>query len=298
MRLNDWGKFWLLGLLWGSSFLWIKIGLRGTGPFMLVALRLAVGVVGLGIVVFMRKPNFSATPSLVGKLVLLGAFNTAIPFLLITWGEKSIDSALASILNGTMPLFTILLSHFFLADERITVPKFLGLIVGFGGVVLLLGGGSEKEELRGSFVGQMAVLIAAFSYASSLVFTRRTLRQVSPLIQAFVPLVMADAFVWMLIPVAESPIRFPTNAEAWFAILWLGLLGTFVAYILYFSLLQSVGPTKTALVTYVIPVMGLILGVIFLEERIDLRLALGSILIFAGIAVVNWEPRKSRIPSS
>jgi drug/metabolite transporter (DMT)-like permease len=192
-----------------------------------------------------------------------------------------------------VPLFTILLAHVFLDDEKITLPKLFGLLAGFTGVVLLLGRDLDPDGFRGVFLGQAAVLLAAMSYAASAVFVRRNLSEVPPLVQAFMPLIVADALVWLVMPVAESPIHFPADGETWFAILWLGLLGTFIAYILFFSLLQSVGPTKTTLVTYIVPVVGVILGVLFLGETFDIRLALGSILIVGGIAVVNWKHRNS-----
>jgi drug/metabolite transporter (DMT)-like permease len=163
--------------------------------------------------------------------------------------------------------------------------------------VLLLSRELDPDGFRGVILGQAAVLLAAIFYAASAVFVRRNLSEVPPLVQAFMPLIAADALVWLVMPVAESPIRFPTEGETWFAILWLGLLGTFIAYILYFSLLQSVGPTKTTLVTYVVPVVGVILGVLFLEEILDLQLVLGMILVIAGIGVVNWVPRATK-PSS
>lgn len=298
MRLREWGMFSLLGIIWGSSFLWIKIGLRGTGPFLLVALRLAIGILGLAFIVALRKPDFPRKRSLWIKLAVLGTFNTAIPFVLITWGEQMIDSGVASILNGTVPLFTILLAHIFLDDEKITLPKLLGLMLGFVGIVFLLGREIAPSGFGDAILGQVGVLLASISYAGSAVFARRNLREIPPLVQALVPLVAADSLVWLALPVAENPVQFPTQGETWFAILWLGLLGTFIAYILYFSLLQSVGPTKTTLVTYVIPVVGVALGVIFLGETLDLRLALGSILIVGGIAVVNWKPRRTRSTST
>ncbi len=298
MRLKEWGMFSALGLFWGSSFLWIKIGLQGVGPFMLVALRLAIGIVGLAFVVAIRRPDFPKQRSLWFKLALLGTFNTAIPFVLITWGEQIIDSAVASILNGTVPLFTILLAHLFLEDERITLPKLLGLMSGFTGVVLLLGRKLDPEAFGGEFSGQAAVLLAALLYAMSAVFARRNLRETPPLVQALVPLVVADGLVWLSVPLFESPITLPADPLTWFALAWLGLLGTFIAYVLYFSLLQSVGPIKTTLVTYVVPVVGVILGVIFLGETLDLRLAIGTLLIVGGIVVVNWRSRKTRTQSA
>lgn len=279
--------FLLLGLIWGSSFLWIKIALRGTGPFTLVAFRLLFGVLGMAVVIAIRKPKFPQERSLWLKLAFLGVANTAIPFVLISVGEQVIDSAVASILNGAVPMFTIVLAHVFLEDDKITLARLVGLLVGFIGVVILLSRDLRLGSFSSSFAGQAAVLLAAFSYAGSAVFARYNLRNIPPLIQAFVPLFIADILVWAAVPIAEFPFRMPTGGLTWIAILWLGLIGSFVGYLLYFSLLQSVGPTRATLVTYVFPVVGVVLGVIFLDELLDLRLAIGAGLIVMGIVVVN-----------
>lgn len=287
MKTKDWFMFLLLGLIWGSSFLWIKIALRGTGPFTLVAFRLLFGVLGMAVVIAIRKPKFPQERSLWLKLAFLGVANTAIPFVLISVGEQVIDSAVASILNGAVPMFTIVLAHVFLEDDKITLARLVGLLVGFIGVVILLSRDLRLGSFSSSFAGQAAVLLAAFFYAGSAVFARYNLRNIPPLIQAFVPLFIADILVWAAVPIAEFPFRIPTGGLTWIAILWLGLIGSFVGYLLYFSLLQSVGPTRATLVTYVFPVVGVVLGVIFLDELLDLRLAIGAGLIVMGIVVVN-----------
>jgi drug/metabolite transporter (DMT)-like permease len=222
---------------------------------------------------------------------VMGIINTALPFVLISWGEKSIDSAVASILNSTVPLFTLVIAHFFLHDDRITVPKVLGLVVGFLGVLTLLVRDLEPGGFRGGALGQAAVLLAAISYASASVFGRRTMREVSPLVQAFVPMIVADAVVWSAATQVGRPGVLPALPITWVALLWLGLLGSCVAYLLYFHLLHAVGATRTTMVTYVFPVVGVGLGVLFLGERADWHLVAGALLVVASIAIVNWVPR-------
>lgn len=297
MKLREWGAFGLLGLVWGSSFLWIKIAVQEIGPFTLVAFRLLFGVLGLLVVAAIRRPTFPREARTWRVLLFLGLINTALPFVLISWGEQYIDSAVASILNGTVPLFTLVIAHLFLHDDRITAARVLGLITGFAGVVVLMSRDLDPEGLRGNLLGQAAVLAAAISYAVASVYARRNLRGVQPLVQALVPLLSADAAAWLAVPLTEWPFQLPALPMTWLALLWLGLLGSCLAYLLYFYLLHAVGPTRATMVTYVFPVVGLVLGVIFLGERADWNLVVGALLISASIGVVNWRPRSAPQPA-
>ena len=138
MKLLDWLAFGFLGLIWGSSFLWIKVAIAEVGPFTLVGWRLLFGLVGLIVVVVLRRPSMPKDRRVLAALALLGITNTALPFALISWGEQSIDSAVASILNGTVPLFAMVIAHYGLHDDRMTVPRVVGLVTGFIGVVVLM----------------------------------------------------------------------------------------------------------------------------------------------------------------
>jgi len=298
MKPREWGLFVTLGLIWGSSFLWIKIAVAEIGPFALVSWRLLFGLAGLALVVLVRRPEFPRDRRLLGALALLGITNTALPFVLISWGEVTIDSAVASILNGTVPLFAMIIAHFSLHDDRMTVPRVVGLVTGFVGVVVLMARDIGPQGVLHGVVGQVAVLVAALLYAGSSVFARRTLRGVSPTVQAFLPLISAEAFVWGGALLTESPRLVPQQGSTWLALAWLGILGSCVAYLLYFNLLQSVGPTRATVVTYVFPVVGVILGVLFLKETVDAHLVGGALLIVAGIAAVNWNPRAAAVQAS
>jgi drug/metabolite transporter (DMT)-like permease len=287
MKLRDWVTFWTLGLIWGSSFLWIKIALDNVGPFTLVAWRLLIGVVGLALVVAFRRPAFPRGWRIYGMLALLGLTNTALPFVLISWGEQSIDSAVASILNGTVPLFAMVIAHFALEDDRMTRARVAGLILGFLGVVVLMSGELKPGEIGLGGLGQLAVLVAAVLYAFSSVFARKNLHGLSPVVQSFVPLVVADLFIWTGALAIEAPVLVPTTGLTWFALMWLGLLGSCIAYLLLFTLLHRVGPTRTTMVTYVFPVVGLVLGIVFLQEPVTPSLLVGAAMVVASILVVN-----------
>jgi len=291
VKPREWVLFWALGLIWGSSFLWIKIGVQELDPFTLVGWRLFFGTIGMVAVLLWQRPPFPRKKSTWVALAALGTINTALPFVLITWGEKSIDSAVASVLNSTVPLFTLVIAHLFLHDEPITVRKSAGLLIGFAGVLILMARDLRLDNLRLGLLGQGAVLLAAVSYAAASVFARRTMREVSPLVQAFVPMAFADALVWSIATQAGDPGRLPTLTSTWMALLWLGLLGSCIAYLIYYRLLHSVGATRATMVTYVFPVVGVALGVLFLHERADWHLLAGAALVVSSIAVVNWKPR-------
>ncbi len=291
MKLREWGAFVLLGLIWGSSFLWIKVAVQEVGPFVLVGFRLLFGLAGLVVVVLARRPRLPVERRVWFLLGILGLTNTFLPFSLISWGEQYIDSAVASILNGTVPLFTLVIAHLALHDDRITLARVLGLVTGFVGVVVLMSRELGPDGFRGSVLGQVAVLLAAASYGGSAVFARRYLRHVDSMAQAFLPLIAADAAAWLMALLLESPVAMPRLPITWLALAWLGLLGSCAAYLLYFYLLHSIGPTRATTVTYVFPVVGVILGVQFLQEAADWHLLVGAVLIALGIGVLNWRPR-------
>lgn len=291
MKPKDWLAFILLGTIWGSSFLWIKIAVQEIGPILLVALRLLFAILALLVVVAFNRPPFPRQRRVWFYLTLLGLTNNALPYVLISWGEQYIDSAVAAVLNSTTPLFTMLVAHLFLTDDRMTRLRVLSLLLGFAGIVLLF-----SRDLfvgpQGSLLGQVAVLLASVCYAGSSVFARRTTKGLSPVVQALVPFLGADLVLWLLVPVVESPLTLPQLPITWLAVVWLGVLGTGMAFLLYFFLLHSVGPTRTALVTYIFPLVGVALGVIFLNERLDWQLMTGAAMVIASVVLVNTRERQ------
>ncbi len=288
MQPKHWTAFIILGGVWSASFLWIKLALDEIGPFTLVAYRVLFGVLFAGGAVFLQRKAWPRSWADWFPFLILGVTSIAIPFFLITWGELSIDSAVASILNATVPLFTIVIAHLFLHDDKMTVQRVLGLFVGFIGVVALL-----SEDLtagaHSSTLGQAAVIVASIFYAASSVYARRKTQSAPGLVRGAAPLVSATAIMWMIAPVIESPFKIPQLPLTWIAVLWLGVLGSGLALILWYYLLHEIGPTRTGMVTYIFPLGGVILGVIFLNEHLSWQLAVGALLIISSIIVVNWK---------
>jgi drug/metabolite transporter (DMT)-like permease len=290
MKLKEWAAFGLLGSIWGSSFLWIKIGVENITPMMLVTLRVSFGLLALLVVMAAQRQSFPRDRSTLLKYVFMGVFNLVIPFLLITWGETKIDSSLASILNAATPLFVIIIAHFWLHDEKITAARLGGLLLGFAGVVVLVMQNLKLDGRQGDIWGELAVLLATVSYAVALTFSRRYLRGTKPVVQSTMILVVATALMWIIMPVADRPVVFPATPLTWIAVIWLGVLGLCVAYLLFFYLNNVWGPMRASLVTYVFPVVGVVLGIIFLSEPLTWNMIVGSILVVGGIVVVNRKP--------
>jgi drug/metabolite transporter (DMT)-like permease len=298
MRFKEWGAFWLLGAIWGSSFLWIKIAVGEIGPLTLVAFRLLFGLIGLLVVLRLQRQRLPRAH--LPMYLVLGLFQAMLPISLISWGETRIDSGLAAILNGTVPLFAIVIAHYWLTDEKMTGMRILGLVMGFVGVVVLVSDDLRPGALSGSLLGQLAVLAAAASYAMAATFSRRYMRNQPPVVQGTMVLLTGDALAWLAVLGLERPVQTPALPITWLAVLWLGLLGSCVAYLLFFYLINVWGPTRASVVTYVFPIIGLVLGIVFLNERPDWRLLVGTVLIVAGILVLNvlgGRPlRHERIP--
>jgi len=286
MKSKEWLAFIGLGLAWGSSFYWIKIALVELGPFVLVAQRLFFSTLVLGILTFVRKSKLPEGRDKWRALAFLGFTNVAIPFVLTSWGEIHVDSGVASILLSTVPLITMLIAFFYLKEDRLTLGKGIGLLVGLAGVVLLI---LRDVRVNGesSILGIGAFLGAAAFYATSGIYAKRNTKGIPLEFLALVPNAVADLALWAAIPFVESPVQLPQSGEVWTAIIWLGLLGSGVAYMLYYYLLHAIGPTRTSMVTYTFPIVGITLGVIFLQEKLDSTLVLGAILVVGSLLIVN-----------
>lgn len=289
MKLKHWLVFILLGSIWSSSFLWIKIAVQEVGPITLVAFRVLFGLMFSAAAILALRVPLPRTFKAWLPFLILGISNVAIPFFLISWGEQAIDSAVAAILDATVPLFTIVIAHLVLHDDRMTVPKVAGLLIGFIGVIVLMS--KDIGASAGSVFGQLAVVLASLFYAGSSVYARRTTEAASGLIRGGGPLVSSTAVMWIATFAIEKPLRIPQLPLTWIALLWLGILGSGFAFILNYYLIHEIGPTRTTMVTYIFPLGGVILGVLFLGEQLNWQLLAGAALIVASLAVANLPTR-------
>jgi drug/metabolite transporter (DMT)-like permease len=283
----DWLLFVLLGFFWGSSYLFIKIGVdAGLPPFMLITLRLLIGFLLLASVVAIAREPLPRDRRTYGHLIVMGAVNIAIPFSLITWAEQTVHSSLAAILTAPVPLFVIVIAAIFLHDERITVNRLAGLVVGFVGVAILVGF-DPAAIASGDIAGEIALIGATLSYACGAVYARRNIHGLRPMIPALFQVGFALVMVATLTLVFERPFDVAIKPEAWLAVIWLGLLGSGLAYLLFFRTLGRWGATRTSMVAYLLPVFGITLGALVLSEPVDARLLVGTALVIGGVALVN-----------
>ncbi len=290
MKTKHWIAFISLGLIWGSSFLWIKIAVQEMGPITLVAYRVLFGLLFGLVVIFFQRAAWPSTFKQWLPLSVLGMTNIAIPFFLISWGEQVIDSGVASILDATVPLFTILVAHFLLHDDKMTVPKVLGLLMGFAGVVVLMS--KDIGASSSSLLGQAAVIVACIFYAASSIIARKYTEDTPPIFRSAGPLVSATGVMWLAAFFIEAPVKVPSLSIIWIALLWLGILGSGIAFILLYYLIHEIGPTRTTMVTYLFPLSGVTLGVVFLHEALTWQVLTGAILIILSLVVANWQTKQ------
>ena len=283
----DWLLFLLLGFMWGSSYLFIKIGVdAGLPPFTLVMLRLLIGSVLLGSVVLVVRERLPREGRFYAHISVVGLFGIALPFVLITIAEAQVDSALAAVLTAPVPLFVIPFAALLLHDERVTINKVIGVVVGLIGVAVLVG--FDPAQLgNGDFFAELLLIGAAISYAIGGVWARRFVSGHRPMIPALFEVFTALVMVGVLAFVLERPLDGPFTPASILAVTWLGLVGSGFAFLVFFRLLGRWGAQRTSLVAYLLPVWGIILGSAVLGEEIPPQLLLGTGLVIGGIAVVN-----------
>lgn len=290
-----WAAFVALGLIWGSSFLFIRVGVEQLTPFQVVFIRTGIAAVGLNLVVLLRGQRLPSDWAGIRALLVLGVVNTVLPFVLITWGEQTVESGLASVLQGTAALFTLVVAHFVFVDERINSRKVIGLVTGFVGVVLLSSRSwQEGQIITGDLLGQLAIVGASFCYALGGTYGRKVIQnRLEPIVVAAGAMTVAAITTGILMVVSpavggqQNVLISEMRPDVLFAMLMLGFLNTWVAYMIFYSIIRALGAARTSMVTYIVPLVGLTLGAIVLNETVDIRLLIGAALIIGGIAIVN-----------
>lgn len=276
--------FWLLSLavLWGGSFFFAKVAISELGPFTVVFARVSLAAFALALVVPPRRD--APWP----QYFTMGLLNNALPFSLIFWGQTTIASGLASILNATTPLFTLIVAHLLTADEKIDRTKVVALLAGLAGVVVLVG--PDVLARDGGLWGQIACLAAALPYAFAGVYGRRFRRMgVAPTEAAAGQVTASAVLILPIMLVVDRPwtLDVVPSPTVWLALAGLALLSTALAYVLYFRILAVAGATNLLLVTFLIPVTAILLGGAVLGERLAPRQFAGMALIGLGLALID-----------
>ncbi|WP_281301582.1 MULTISPECIES: DMT family transporter [unclassified Iodidimonas] len=284
----------LLALSWGSSFFFVEFALISFGPLAIAAIRISIAAFLLVLIARIKGHRLPDNRKDWGLLILAGAVGTSIPFSLIAWGQTHINSSDAAILMAFSPLSTLFFAHFMTRDEKITGGKIFGLLLGFMGVIILVGG-SEALDLDGGLwpvLGRVAVLTAALGYGFSSLLLRKASRMSSFSSAAGVMIVSAV----MIIPFAlvfDNPLQLShVDIRSLLAVIWLGLMPSALAVLVLVILLGRIGATFVALNNYLVPVVGSLLGVFILGEDFGLLRGFGLLLILSGILLTQYVQRR------
>jgi drug/metabolite transporter (DMT)-like permease len=281
----------LLALVWGSSFMFIKVAVRELDPATLILGRLGLAALTLAVVVPVAigaRATLAELRAHWRALVVVGLLNTAAPFWLLSWGETRIDSGLASIIQASVPIFNALLAFGFFHDQRVTGRRLAGVAVGFVGVALLVG-----AQPQGKVLGAVAVVGMAVFYAAGGLLARRHLAEVRPEVVA-----LGTAAAAALVALPPGALLAPANVPGWKAlasVAVLGVVGTAFAYLLFFTIIAGAGAAYASLVTYLVPPVALAYGTIFLHERIGVAALAGLALILGGVTLGTRPPRRALV---
>ena len=283
---RSWAGIAVLGAVWGSSFFFFEVALETLGPVTVAFARVAIAALVLFGLLRIARLALPTDWRSWRALAVIGILNNAIPFTLIAWAQVAIEGGLASILNATTPIFSVVLAVFVARQEALTANRLAGVLLGFGGVVVLIGPGA-LSSLGVSVFSHSLVLLGALSYASAAIYARRHLVAHPPLVTSFAQVATAAAVLLPLAFAIERPWEASPTIATWGALLAIGTLGTAFAYPLYFFLLRRTGATNLMLVTLINPVTALLLGIVVLGETPGWTAFAGMALIFAGLATID-----------
>jgi len=295
MRTAEWFLLVLLGVIWGGSFFFAKIAVEEVPPLTLVLFRVSLGAILLAIYIAVSGRNFPVGWIVWGAFLLMGLINNVIPFSLLFWGQTQISSGLASILNATTPIFTVIVAHLFTQDEKLNWHKLLGVVLGFAGVSVMLGAGFTDAAANPP-IAMLACLGAGVSYAFAGVFGRRFARLgVGPARVALGQLTGSSLIMLPIVVLFDPPIA-PLDyaTSTLLSVLGLAVICTAFAYILFFRILATGGATNLSLVTLIVPASAIVLGSVFLNEQLGLYEMLGLSLIAIGLLTTDGRIFRGR----
>ncbi|WP_149758362.1 DMT family transporter [Neomesorhizobium albiziae] len=293
MTARDWAMVLFLGAIWGGSFFFARIAVAEIPPLTLVLFRVAIAAAALHIYLAARGPSFRLALPYAASFVALALLNNIIPFSLIFAGQTELGAGIASVLNATTPFWTVIIANAATSDEKLSWNKIAGILLGIAGTAVMIGPGL-LAGIGGPVWAKLALIGAALSYGFAGVFAKR-FRQVPPTIVATSQL---TASTLIMIPVvlmtSGAGNLFVASPPVWLAVVALALLSTAFAYILFFSIVASAGATNASLVTLVVPVSAIVLGAMFLGERLELFEVGGMMLIGLGLVTIDGRLIKRR----
>lgn len=292
MGTKDWAMLLLLSFLWGGSFFFIGVAVTELPPLTIVTLRVSLAAITLWAIALFAGYELPRSFALWRAFFVMGLISNAVPFSLIVWGQTHIGAGLASIINATTPLFTVLIAGVFLADEHMTAQKIIGVIAGLIGVTVLIGPSALLDigvNMDKSTLAQLAIIGAALCYGCATVFGRRFKTMgVSPFNSAAGQVTASAVILMPMVMLIERPYELMMpSTSVWLSIICLALFSTALAYILFFRILESAGATNVVLVTFLAPVTATFLGWLVLDEQLHNRYFVGMAIIGLGLAAID-----------
>ncbi|WP_253771178.1 DMT family transporter [Goodfellowiella coeruleoviolacea] len=288
----------VLALLWGSSFLWIKLALGGFSPVQIALVRLALGAAVLVALTYSRSHPLPRDGRVWAHMVVAALFGNAVPFVLFGIGEQQVSSGVAGVLNATTPLWALLLGLVVNHERRIQPVRLLGLLLGFAGTLLIF---APWQEAGLTSWGALACLGAAGSYAVSYAYIGRHLtgRGLAPTALSATQLVTATGLTALAVPVAGTQ-HVHLSLAAVLAVVVLGVFGTGLAFVINYRLIADEGATNATTVGYLLPVVSVLLGAVALDEQLNLRVVAGMLVVLVGVALTRRQPRRpaADVPAS
>ncbi len=285
MRLIHFAMLAALSVIWGSAFMLVKVTLEDVPPLTLVAGRITTAFLFLGAILVISGRTLPRSRDAWFAFTFLGIVNNVFPFTLLTWGQQHVDSALAAILVASMPLSTVVLAHVWI-NERLTLDRALGVLIGFGGVFLLIGG--DLQDITGSgTLGQLAIIGGAVGYSTGTVFARRYMVDADPDVTATGQTLVGSVIMIPIALAVDTPFDLSVSVKAGLAWAALGVVASAIAYLIFFRLVRHISATQASMVSYLIPITAVLLGVLVLDESLGASRFVGLAVIIFGVWVVN-----------
>lgn len=281
-----------LAFAWGMSYALNDIIVRDMRPFPLATLRALFGLLFLLGVALFQRPTLPRLKTDWLAMMVPGILGSTIPYLIVAWSQQYVDSSLTAIIITSTSIFTMVVAHLTLHDERMTPKRIIGVLVGFGGVVVLMSRNFNGAP-QTTMLATASLVLVAICYAVSSVFARRFTTQHSPIVQSIVAQGTALVLIGSVTPFTEDAFRAPQFAQTWIALVVLGCVSSGMAFMMFFYLIRTIGPTRTQTVNYLILVIGVSIGVLLLGEMLVWEMVLGAAMIVGGLVVVNWPQAKS-----
>jgi drug/metabolite transporter (DMT)-like permease len=289
MTAREWGLLILLSFFWGGAFFLAAVALKEVTHHGLAFFRVLIAALALGLLSALLQLSLPRDWGVWRRIAVLALFSTAIPFTLLYWAQTQIPSGLAAVLNAMTPIFTLLLAHVFTRDEKIDTQRFVGVLAGVCGVIIIVGptalGGHD-----GDILAEIAVLGAALCYGIASIFSRRV-TGLSPITLSFAQMVVASVYLLPVMLLTGAPLRFGSiSLTTVGAVIGIGVLSTALAFVLFFHIAARAGATNAVLVTLMVPVSAILLGVFVLGESLGARQVAGLVLIALGLLINDGRP--------